>query len=224
MSRSMPALSRPRGATASGVPLVAARGRRPRVDLDLHEELGRDEARDLHHRGGRRGRGERLGVRVGRLLPAIDVGDVEARPGHVLQRRAGHGERRLRVGDRLPELLAHPSRDDAAVRPDAGAARDVHVVSGAHGPRVADARLPRTAGGEALDAHGWKDGAMAEGVDDRADALFAVPLEDFVAERTALARALRAEGDRPAATAVGKLRKPTPAAWALNRLARSDPD
>jgi hypothetical protein len=56
------------------------------------------------------------------------------------------------------------------------------------------------------------------------DRLYAVPLEDFVAERRQLAKELRAGGDREAAAEVAKLPKPTPPAWALNRLAREDPD
>jgi len=54
--------------------------------------------------------------------------------------------------------------------------------------------------------------------------LFAVPLEDFVAERKRLAKELRDAGDRDAAAEVAKLPKPTPPAWALNLLAREDPD
>lgn len=50
--------------------------------------------------------------------------------------------------------------------------------------------------------------------------LYGVPLERFVAERTALAKRLRAEGDREGADAVQALRKPTVSAWAVNQLAR----
>jgi hypothetical protein len=56
------------------------------------------------------------------------------------------------------------------------------------------------------------------------DRLFAVPLEDFVAERKQAAKELRAAGDREAAAEVAKLPKPTPPAWALNQLAREEPD
>ena len=56
------------------------------------------------------------------------------------------------------------------------------------------------------------------------DRLFSVPLEDFVAERKRVAKELRDAGDRSAATEVAKLPKPTPPAWALNRLAHDDPD
>lgn len=56
------------------------------------------------------------------------------------------------------------------------------------------------------------------------DRLYAVPLEAFVAERTRLARELRAGGDRSSAEEVAKLPKPTAAAWALNHIAREQPD
>jgi hypothetical protein len=56
------------------------------------------------------------------------------------------------------------------------------------------------------------------------DRLFAVPLEEFVAERTRLGRELKAGGERSAAEEIAALRKPTAAAWALNRVARDQPD
>src|SRR5438876_11848144 len=52
------------------------------------------------------------------------------------------------------------------------------------------------------------------------DELYAADLEQFVAERTRLAKALRDAGDREGAEAFAKLRKPTVAAWVLNQLAR----
>jgi hypothetical protein len=57
-----------------------------------------------------------------------------------------------------------------------------------------------------------------------ADRLFAVPLEEFVEERKRLARELRAAGDKDAAAAVARFPKPTPPAWALNLIAREEPD
>jgi hypothetical protein len=60
--------------------------------------------------------------------------------------------------------------------------------------------------------------------DDPVDALYAGDLEDFVAARDALAKELRAAGDRDGAAAVKKLAKPTRAAWAVNRLVRDRPD
>ena len=56
------------------------------------------------------------------------------------------------------------------------------------------------------------------------DRLFSVPLEDFVAERKQVAKELRDAGDRDAAAEVAKMPKPTPPAWALNQLAREEPD
>ena len=54
--------------------------------------------------------------------------------------------------------------------------------------------------------------------------LNAVPLEDFVAERKRLAKDLRSDGNKAGAAEVAKLAKPTPPAWALNHVAREDPD
>jgi hypothetical protein len=56
------------------------------------------------------------------------------------------------------------------------------------------------------------------------DQLHAVPLEDFVGERKRLAKELRGSGDREAAAELAKLPKPTPPAWALNHLAREEPE
>jgi hypothetical protein len=67
---------------------------------------------------------------------------------------------------------------------------------------------------------GYTGGAVD---DERIDALYAGKLEDFVAARDALAKELRAGGDREAAAEVKKLGKPTRAAWAVNRLARDRP-
>ena len=56
------------------------------------------------------------------------------------------------------------------------------------------------------------------------DQLHAAPLEDFVAERKRLAKELRGAGERDAAAELAKFPKPTPPAWALNRLAREQPE
>jgi hypothetical protein len=53
------------------------------------------------------------------------------------------------------------------------------------------------------------------------DDLYGLPLERFVPERTALARELRAGGQRDQAADVAALRKPSVAAWAVNRLVRT---
>ena len=60
--------------------------------------------------------------------------------------------------------------------------------------------------------------------DDPIDALYGADLEDFVGARDALAKQLRADGDRDGAAAVKKLVKPTRAAWAVNRLVRERPE
>src|SRR5262245_53136433 len=54
-----------------------------------------------------------------------------------------------------------------------------------------------------------------------ADDLYGLPLEQFVPERAALAKALRADGDRDEAARVAKLPKPSVAAWAVNQLVRT---
>jgi hypothetical protein len=57
-------------------------------------------------------------------------------------------------------------------------------------------------------------------VEKELDRLYAAPLDEFVAERDALAKQLRADGDREAADRVKALRKPSAAVWAVNQLAR----
>jgi hypothetical protein len=56
------------------------------------------------------------------------------------------------------------------------------------------------------------------------DDLYALDPADFVAARDQLAKRLRAEKQKDEASAVAKLRRPTPTAWALNRVARDQPD
>ncbi len=52
------------------------------------------------------------------------------------------------------------------------------------------------------------------------DRLYGLPLDEFVAQRGALAKRLRGEGEREAAERVKGLRKPTAGAWALNQAVR----
>jgi hypothetical protein len=52
------------------------------------------------------------------------------------------------------------------------------------------------------------------------DRLYGLPLDEFVAQRDAVAKRLRADGERDAAAAVKALRKPTAGAWALNQAVR----
>jgi hypothetical protein len=53
------------------------------------------------------------------------------------------------------------------------------------------------------------------------DELYGLPLDRFIAERTALAKALKADGQKEEAAAVAGLRKPSVAAWAVNQLVRT---
>jgi hypothetical protein len=53
--------------------------------------------------------------------------------------------------------------------------------------------------------------------------VYAADLDDFVKERAAAAKELRAQGERGEAAAVAKLPKPSVAAWIVNRLARAEP-
>jgi hypothetical protein len=57
-------------------------------------------------------------------------------------------------------------------------------------------------------------------LDAHIDRLYGLPLDEFVLQRDALAKQLRADGDRDAASAVKALRKPTAGAWALNQAVR----
>jgi hypothetical protein len=67
--------------------------------------------------------------------------------------------------------------------------------------------------------------AVAEGETlEEIDRLFTVPLDEFTATRNELARRLKQEGDAQTAEAVRALAKPTVAAWAVNQLARREPE
>ncbi|HKN37476.1 MAG TPA: hypothetical protein VJ456_00040 [Acidimicrobiia bacterium] len=56
------------------------------------------------------------------------------------------------------------------------------------------------------------------------EGLYGLPLEEFTPARDALAKELRAAGRKDEAAEVKALRKPSVAAWALNRVARDHPD
>ena len=64
---------------------------------------------------------------------------------------------------------------------------------------------------------------MPELDDAEVERLYGLPLEQFTGERDALAKKLRAEKRREEADAVKALRKPSVAAWTVNRLARDQP-
>ena len=65
---------------------------------------------------------------------------------------------------------------------------------------------------------------LSEGVERRLDDLYREPPEEFVSRRDALARELRAEGDRESAAAVKRLRRPSAAAWVINRISSEEPE
>lgn len=54
--------------------------------------------------------------------------------------------------------------------------------------------------------------------------LYGLPLEEFTPARDALAKELKAAGQKDEAAEVKRLRKPSVAAWALNRVARDHPE
>ena len=56
------------------------------------------------------------------------------------------------------------------------------------------------------------------------DDLFRLRPEEFTAARNALAKRLKSEGERERAAEVQVLRKPTVTAWALNQVAREQPE
>jgi len=58
----------------------------------------------------------------------------------------------------------------------------------------------------------------------RADELYALPPEEFTAARNALAKELRAAGDKDGAAVVAKLKRPSVGAWALDQVAREQPE
>jgi hypothetical protein len=62
------------------------------------------------------------------------------------------------------------------------------------------------------------------GVGDALDRLYAAPLDDFVARRRELASALRAAGDVAGSKVVAAASKPSRTAWALNQVARRQPE
>lgn len=55
-------------------------------------------------------------------------------------------------------------------------------------------------------------------LDEEIGRLYALPLEEFIGGRNALAARLKQEGDADASNEVKALRKPTPSAWAVNQL------
>src|SRR4051812_3176868 len=56
------------------------------------------------------------------------------------------------------------------------------------------------------------------------DQLFALPLDEFTAARNELAKRFKQEGDAETAETVRAMTKPSVAAWAVNQLARREPE
>ena len=68
------------------------------------------------------------------------------------------------------------------------------------------------------------DGAKAREGEDEIARLLAAPLGDFVEERKRLATQLKSLGRRDEAQAIAKIPKPSSALWAVNQLARHEPE
>ena len=63
----------------------------------------------------------------------------------------------------------------------------------------------------------------APGTDDDIGRLYSVPPADFVGERNAIVKKLKAAGRRQEAATVEKLPRPTLSVWAVNQIARQEP-
>ena len=66
--------------------------------------------------------------------------------------------------------------------------------------------------------------AVPPGLPDVVEELYGLPPEEFTAVRNERAKAAKADGDRELSQAIGRLRKPSSAAWLLNQLARHHAD
>jgi hypothetical protein len=83
----------------------------------------------------------------------------------------------------------------------------------------------RRGGGEHADTGGdARETAVADRVAAAAAELYGADPEAFTERRKALAASAKSAGGSDAAAAIAALRKPTRAAWVVNRLARADPD
>jgi hypothetical protein len=65
---------------------------------------------------------------------------------------------------------------------------------------------------------------VTDPIDERIDGLYAGELDRFTPDRDALAKELAAAGEKDGSKRVKALRKPVVSAWALNVLARQDPE
>jgi len=124
------------------------------VRLDLHQNLGRNESRYLHHRSGRPYVAETFAVGTPNLLPLCDVHYIDARAYDVLHAGSRLRERALNILERLHCLrLNVPYADDLAIRPGRRGSRNMDVRSDFYRARVADDRLPRCAARNVLTLH-----------------------------------------------------------------------
>jgi hypothetical protein len=86
-----------------------------------------------------------------------------------------------------------------------------------------DGALPAT--GDTPSARGASaSSAPGGGLEGALDALYAAPFDRFVAERREATVRLRAAGDVAAARSIANAAKPTRTAWALNQVARDQPE
>lgn len=99
--------------------------------------------------------------------------------------------------------------------PDARRGDGARAGSGPAAPETAD---PKNA-----DQGAAAPETAADRVAAAAAELYGADTEAFADRRKELATSARAAGDKSAATAIAALRKPTRAAWVVNRLARADP-
>ena len=120
----------------------------------------------------------------------------------------------VRARDRGPRPLGRGRRPDRGQLARRGRG-DVQLAR--HDPRLAGRRRSNCSR-PSLRAK------VADPVEDAAGRLYGLPLEEFTRERDATARELRKAKERDAADAVGKLPKPTQAAWAANALVREHRD
>ena len=72
--------------------------------------------------------------------------------------------------------------------------------------------------------HAWHALGVSDALAGEIDRLYALPLEEFTAERDELAKRLRKKDDRDSAAQVKALKKPSVAAWAVNQVQRDRPD
>src|SRR4051812_17300701 len=187
---------------------VRARARRPQGERRVpHRQGGPGPPGDAHLAPGRapaqRARRRPGGGRHRRRLVRLD------RP----RRRRGVGPRRLLHARRRDR--GRPARGSPLGRVAGGQG----AAGRAGGRRCGGRRAGRGAAAADRAPRRLEGAPMA--APDEADALYGLPLEEFVAQRDALAKRLRGEGRREEAAAVKELAKPSVAAWGVNQAVRA---